>query len=81
VYFIANGATVTLPAGTTAGQHLILINIAGPSNGAPSFTVKAATGGNIENGFDTQVGNSLSFTDVVELVCDGNKNWWVVVRG
>jgi hypothetical protein len=81
VYFVANNATVTLPAGTTAGQHVVFINVAGPSNGSPSFTIKAAGTGNIENGYDTAVGNSLSFTDVVELVCDGNGNWWVVVRG
>jgi hypothetical protein len=81
VYFVANGATITLPAGSTAGQHLILINTAGPSNGSASFTVKAASGGNIENGYDTVVGNSLGFVDVVELVCDGHGNWWVVIRG
>jgi hypothetical protein len=63
------------------GRHIILINQAGPSSGAPAFTVKAAVGGNIENGYDTEVGNSLSFSDVVELVCDGNGNWWVIVRG
>ncbi len=80
VYFIANAASVTLPAATTAGQHLILINVAGPSNGSATFTVNAASGGLIKNGPDTQSVASFSFSDVADLISDGNKNWWVVQR-
>jgi hypothetical protein len=81
VYFVADAATVTLPAGTTAGQHLILVNTSGPTNGSAGFTVNAASGGTIQDGPGTTHGTSLPFVDVVELVSDGNKNWWVVSKG
>jgi hypothetical protein len=81
VYFVSNGAIVKLPSATTVGQHLILINTSGPTNGGASFTVDAPAGDEIEDGPDTAAATSLSFTDVVELVSDGSGKWWVITRG
>jgi collagen type I alpha len=79
VYFVSNGATITLPTGT-AGQHVILINVAGPTNGSATANVDAPSGGLIENGPLTTATSSSNFADAMELVADGNKNWWVVYR-
>jgi hypothetical protein len=79
VYFITDQATVTLPAASTAGQHLILIDN-DPSNIAAKFTVNASGSNKINDGTTNSstsgVTSDISFNSM-ELVSDGNGIWWV----
>jgi hypothetical protein len=71
---------VTLPAASTAGQHLIFINVAGPTNGSASATLTAAGTNTIQDGPETTNTGTDSFLDLLELVSDGAGKWWVIVR-
>jgi hypothetical protein len=81
VYFIADQAAVTLPAATTVGQRLTLIDNA-PSNSSSTFTIKAASGDTINDGANSVSGAATdSAPDTLNLVSDGLHHWWVMARG
>ncbi len=74
VYFVAASASITLPAATTAGQPLILVEA---SNGfSNAITIKAATGDSI---FDFNNQDGAASSDAIGtalLVSDGNHHWY-----
>jgi hypothetical protein len=80
VYFITDQATVTLPAATTAGQHLILLDNA-PANTNAVFTVTAGSGDSINDASASLGGvSSEAVLSFLQLVSDGNHHWWVFTR-
>jgi hypothetical protein len=78
-YTITSGASVTLPAASTAGQHLIIVctNVT-----TGSFTITRAGTDTIQDGYTGTGANlaSLNLAYVVELISDGGGKWYVVVK-
>jgi len=79
VYFITDGASVTLPAATTAGQELILIDADTAGTGG-GFTINAPSTNTIVDGPASGAGTSATIPTNCILISDGNKKWWVVQR-
>jgi hypothetical protein len=81
VYFITDQATVNLPAASTVGQRLILIDTA-PSNANSKFTVNVFPVDKINDGSaSVSSATSDSAPDALQMISDGNGNWWVYGRG
>jgi hypothetical protein len=77
VYFIADGATVTLPAASTSGQELILLDTNVNGSG---FTLNAAGTNTIEDGPASASGASAGIPTNCIMISDGGGKWWVVQR-
>lgn len=72
-YTITDGATVTLPAATTAGQVLYLVDASGQS-ASSGFTFNAASGDTLVIGSGGS--NSATVQDI--LISDGANHWYAV---
>jgi hypothetical protein len=72
VYFVQNGATVTLPAATTAGQQLVLFLV--PATGS-GFTIQPVGGETVEN---EQNPGSLLIAGSAHLMSDGLGHWYTI---
>jgi hypothetical protein len=76
LYFIADGATVTLPAATTLGQALIFIDIGNDMGNG--ISAKAITNELVFDIWNSQSGSSQSESYYgMSLVSDGNHHWYV----
>jgi hypothetical protein len=76
VYFVAENATISLPAATTAGQHLILLDKAcSTTNGG--FTVDAAGGDTFSGGTTFVMAGSTSVAPFceAEMISTGSHIW------
>jgi hypothetical protein len=83
LYFVAPGATVTLPPATTAGQQLILYDSTlDPASGA-TYHVSPAGGDLLIDGPGSTAYSSAEsdlFYDEAQVVSDGNGHWFVLNR-
>jgi hypothetical protein len=80
VYFVKGGVTVTLPAASTAGQHIIII-ISLPADTGSNFAVQRAGTDTINDDYNNAAGvTSVSAPDTMELVSSGSGVWWVYLR-
>jgi hypothetical protein len=80
VYFVKGGVTVTLPAASTAGQHIIIISSI-PADTSTNFVVQRAGTDTINDDYNNVAGvTSVSAPDTMELVSSGSGVWWVYLR-
>ena len=77
VYWVANGAAVTLPVATTAGQVVILLDATTGFSG----TGISAKAGAFDTVFDFNIsdtaGSSTSTYFQISLISDGNHHWYI----
>jgi hypothetical protein len=88
-YLVTDGASITLPAATTAGQTLYLVNtvLSSSNNGftinksstdATIFNVSLITPASSSTGAASA--NSFLFYDGATLISDGNHHWYVLLN-
>jgi hypothetical protein len=77
LHFVTDGAIITLPPATTAGQQLILIDADTSGSG---FTLRAPSENSINNGRSGPGGSATTIPSSCMIVSDGNKVWWVIQR-
>jgi hypothetical protein len=77
VYWLANNATATLPAATTAGQTVIVIDASSGFSGSISVTRTSS-----DTIFDWAASDSAQTTvgpyQTMTLISDGNGHWYVM---
>jgi hypothetical protein len=88
-YLVTDGASITLPSATTAGQTLYLVNtvLSSSNNGftinksstdATIFNVSLITPASSSTGAASA--NSFLFYDGATLISDGNHHWYVLLN-
>jgi hypothetical protein len=78
VYWVYDGATLTLPSAGTPGQQLILINESVMQ--LSGFTLYAASSDAINDGSTGSVGQPVICLASCSLISDGHTVWWVLQR-
>jgi hypothetical protein len=79
MYWVANGATITLPAATVLGQQMILSDVV--STNSSAFTLRAAGSDTIfdeQGGSVTSLGGSIMIDGTAFIVSDGANHWYTI---
>jgi hypothetical protein len=77
LYFLANGATATMPAAATAGQIIVVVNASSGFSGS-IFVTKAGTNTIFDWGASDSAQTTVGPYQTMTLVSDGNGHWYIL---
>jgi len=77
IYFVSDGATVDLPAATTAGQFLILVDVS-ESFSSNGINAQTHSGDLVWDPNTGTHGTTVGHYSNLKLVSDGNHNWYLL---
>jgi hypothetical protein len=77
VYYVSDGATVNLPAATTAGQSLILVDVS-QTFASSGITAQTHSGDLVWDPNTGTHGTTAGTYSNIKLVSDGNHNWYLL---